>query len=70
MHSTIVPSVFLLLLTARLGLLLISVAKILFADVWSLAPTDRHLTPILVGVALLVVSSLYFRYRNKILRYL
>jgi hypothetical protein len=53
-----------------LGLLLLCVAKILFKDVWLLQPSDRYLTLIVLGAALLLVSFLYTRYREKILQYL
>jgi hypothetical protein len=55
---------------AGLGLLLLGVAKILVVDVWSLNPTDRYITLIVMGVALLLVSFLYSRYREVILKYL
>jgi uncharacterized membrane protein len=55
---------------AGLGLLLLGVAKILFIDIWNLAPTDRYITLIVVGVALLLVSFLYTRYREVILKFL
>lgn len=54
-----------------LGLLLLCVGKILVVDVWKIDdPTARYLTLIVVGAALLFVSWLYTRYREKILRYL
>jgi uncharacterized membrane protein len=55
---------------AGLGLLLLGVAKILFLDIWHLSPTDRYITLIAVGVALLLVSFLYTRYRETILKFL
>jgi hypothetical protein len=57
----------------RLGgliLLLVGLAKILFIDIWSATPTDRYLTLIVTGAALLLVSFLYSRYRETILRFL
>jgi uncharacterized membrane protein len=53
-----------------LGLLLLCVAKILLQDVWRLQTSDRYLTLIVLGGALLLVSFLYTRYRETILRYL
>jgi len=55
---------------AGLGLLLLGVGKILFIDIWKLAPRDRYVTLIVMGVALLLVSFLYTRYREKILKFL
>ncbi|MGB8261883.1 MAG: DUF2339 domain-containing protein, partial [Terracidiphilus sp.] len=51
---------------AGLGLLLISVAKILLIDVWSLPPADRFPVLIVLGLALLAVSFLYTRFRHLI----
>ena len=53
-----------------LGLLLLCVAKILLLDVWRQARSDRFVTFITLGVALLVVSFLYSRYSDAIKRYL
>ena len=53
-----------------LALLLLCVAKIVFRDVWGLAPRDRYLTFIVLGSALLAVSYLYTRYRNVLRQYL
>jgi len=53
-----------------LGLLLLGLAKIVLVDIWSASPTDRYLTLILTGVALLLVSFLYSRYRETILKLL
>ena len=53
-----------------LGLLLLCVAKIIFLDVWGLAPRDRYLTFIVLGAALLAVSYLYARYRTILRQYL
>ena len=55
---------------AGLGLLLLGVAKILLLDIWHLAPKDRYIALIAVGVALLLVSFLYTRYREVILKFL
>jgi hypothetical protein len=55
---------------AGLGLLLLSAAKILVLDVWRLNPSDRYLTLIVLGAALLSVSFLYTRYRETIQQYL
>jgi uncharacterized membrane protein len=55
---------------AGLGLLLLGVAKILCLDIWHLSPTDRYITLIAVGIALLLVSFLYTRYREAILKFL
>jgi hypothetical protein len=51
-------------------LLLVSVAKILLMDVWALAPPDRYMTLIVMGLALLGVSFLYTRFGTVIRRYL
>lgn len=53
-----------------LGLLLVSVAKILLIDIWSLAPSERYTTLIVLGAALLTVSFLYTRFSAVIRRYL
>jgi hypothetical protein len=55
---------------AGLGLLLLGLAKILLVDIWSASPTDRYITLIVTGVALLLVSFLYSRYRETILKFL
>jgi len=55
---------------AGLGLLLLCVAKVLLMDVWTFQPTDRYITLIGMGCALLVVSFLYTRYREFLRRYL
>ncbi len=55
---------------AGLGLLLISVAKILLMDVWALAQPDRYVTLIVLGSALLAVSFLYTRFSAKIRKFL
>jgi Predicted membrane protein (DUF2339) len=53
-----------------LGLLLVCVAKVLVMDAWRLSQTDRYITFIIVGVALIAVSSLYIRFRDNIRQYL
>ena len=53
-----------------LGLLLVCVAKIVVIDVWSLQPSDRYLTFVVLGIALLGVSFLYTRYRETLRHYL
>ncbi len=55
---------------AGLGLLLLGVGKILLIDIWKFAPTDRYVTLIVMGIALLLVSFLYTRYREVILKFL
>ena len=53
-----------------LALLLLAAGKIVFHDVWGLNPRDRYLTFIALGVASLVVSWLYTRYREIVRTYL
>jgi uncharacterized membrane protein len=55
---------------AGLGLLLLGVAKVLTWDVWKAAPTERYLTLIIMGAALLLVSFLYSRYHETLLKFL
>jgi uncharacterized membrane protein len=55
---------------AGLSLLLLAVAKILLVDIWHATPTDRYLTLIVIGAALLLVSFLYSRYRETLLHFL
>jgi len=55
---------------AGLSLLLLGVGKIVFVDIWHATPTDRYITLIVMGIALLLVSFLYSRYREKILEFL
>ena len=55
---------------AGLSLLLGCVAKILALDVWRQQRSDRYITLIILGVALLLVSYLYTRYSETIHRYL
>ena len=53
-----------------LGLLLVGVGKIVTIDIWHASPTDRYITLIVMGAALLLVSFLYSRFREKILELL
>jgi hypothetical protein len=53
-----------------LSLLMLGVAKVLLWDVWHVPPTDRYLTLIIMGAALLLVSFLYSRYRETLLKLL
>jgi hypothetical protein len=53
-----------------LALLLLCVAKVVTLDAWRLDQTSRYITFIIVGVALIAVSSLYIRFRESIRQYL
>jgi hypothetical protein len=53
-----------------LALLLLCVAKVVTMDAWRLEQRDRYITFIIVGVALIAVSSLYIRFRDHIRQYL
>jgi hypothetical protein len=55
---------------AGLGLLLLCAGKVMALDVWGLEPRDRYITLIVVGIALILVSFLYTRYRDAIRQYL
>jgi hypothetical protein len=55
---------------AGLCLLLVCVGKVLAMDAWRLSQTNRYITFIIVGVALIAVSSLYIRFREDIRQYL
>lgn len=55
---------------AGLALLLLCVGKILLVDIWQLGLSDRYITLIVLGLALLLVSFLYSRYREAIRQYL
>jgi hypothetical protein len=55
---------------SALALLLLAVGKIIFHDVWGLSPRDRYLTFIALGVASLMVSWLYTRFREIVRAYL
>jgi hypothetical protein len=53
-----------------LALLLLCVGKVVIIDVWGLNLTDRYITFIIMGCALLLVSFLYTRHRDTIKQYL
>jgi uncharacterized membrane protein len=53
-----------------LCMLLLCVGKILFKDAWGLAPRDKYLTFIILGVALLLVHFLYTKYQETIRQFL
>jgi len=53
-----------------LCILLLCVGKILFKDAWGLAPRDKYLTFIILGVALLLVHFLYTKYQEAIRQFL
>jgi hypothetical protein len=53
-----------------LGLLLICAAKIFLIDVWGLDPQSKYITLIALGAALVLVSYLYTRYKEKFRQYL
>jgi hypothetical protein len=53
-----------------LSLLLLCVGKVLAKDAWGLAPRDRYITFIILGMALLLVSFLYSKYREAIRQFL
>ncbi len=55
---------------AGLGVLMLCVAKIFLIDVWGLDPQSRYITLILLGCALVLVSFLYTRHKEKFRRYL
>lgn len=55
---------------AGLALLLLCVGKVVTMDAWRLDQTSRYITFIIVGVALIAVSSLYIRFRESIRQYL
>ena len=55
---------------AGLGLLLICAAKIFLIDVWGLDPQSKYITLIALGAALVLVSYLYTRYKEKFRQYL
>jgi uncharacterized membrane protein len=55
---------------AGLGVLLVGVGKIVTVDIWQASPTDRYITLIVMGAALLLVSFLYSRFRETILELL
>ena len=47
-------------------LLLLCVGKIIFRDAWQLSERDRYITFIALGAALMLVSTLYTRYRESV----
>jgi hypothetical protein len=51
-------------------LLLLCVGKIIFRDAWRLTERDRYITFIVLGAALMLVSTLYTRYRESVRRLL
>jgi hypothetical protein len=53
-----------------LVLLLLCVGKVLVRDAWGLQASDRYITFIILGMALLLVSFLYSRYREAIRQFL
>jgi uncharacterized membrane protein len=53
-----------------LALLLLCVGKIVLIDVWRLHASDRYITFLILGSALLLVSFLYSRYRETLRQYL
>jgi uncharacterized membrane protein len=53
-----------------LGLFLLCVARIVFVDVWALDPLGRIISFMGLGAALLLVSFLYARNREKWRKYL
>lgn len=55
---------------AGLGLLLVSVSKIVLMDIWKLSTPDRFITLIVLGAALMAVSFLYTRFGATIRKYL
>ena len=55
---------------AGLALLMLGVAKIIFIDIWHASPSDRYITLIVMGAALLLVSFLYSRYKETMLKFL
>jgi hypothetical protein len=55
---------------AGLGLLLMCAAKIFLIDVWGLDPQSKYITLIALGAALVLVSYLYTRYKEKFRQYL
>jgi hypothetical protein len=55
---------------AGLGVLMMCVAKVFLIDVWGLDPQSRYITLISLGGALVLVSFLYTRHKEKFKRYL
>jgi len=55
---------------AGLSLLLLCVGKVVALDVWRLGQRDRYITFIALGAALILVSTLYSRFRESVRRLL
>ena len=53
-----------------LALLVLCVGKIVFRDAWHLDERSRYITFIVLGVALILVSALYSKYRDQVSRLL
>lgn len=53
-----------------LALLLLCIGKIVFRDAWYLDERSRYITFIVLGVALILVSALYSKYRDQVSRLL
>ncbi len=53
-----------------LALLLLCIGKIVVRDAWHLDERSRYITFIVLGVALLLVSALYSKYRDQVSRLL
>lgn len=53
-----------------LALLVLCIGKIVFRDAWHLDERSRYITFIVLGVALILVSALYSKYRDQVSRLL
>jgi hypothetical protein len=53
-----------------LTLLVLCIAKIVFRDAWQLDERSRYITFIVLGLALMLVSALYSKYRDQVSRLL
>jgi hypothetical protein len=53
-----------------LALLVLCIGKIVFRDAWYLDERSRYITFIVLGVALILVSALYSKYRDQVSRLL
>jgi hypothetical protein len=53
-----------------LTLLVLCIGKIVFRDAWHLDERSRYITFIVLGVALILVSALYSKYRDQVSRLL
>lgn len=53
-----------------LALLVLCIGKIVFRDAWQLDERSRYITFIVLGVALILVSALYSKYRDQVSRLL